>query len=140
MYKYPDGTLRVNPPTTVVYNGYIRKFTDLSTEEAAGLGYYVAVPIKREQFTIYETRWDLDGLIYREYIVSSTVDTTAKLSNDIAEIENRYAIKLSALDASLINALWADGEAAAEVRAELSAKRSAAIIEKTAEINALFGL
>lgn len=140
MWKYPDGTFRQNPPARVEYAGYIRDFADLTPAQRDELGYNEAVPLKREPYTTYETKWELDGLVYKETIVSATVDSSAKLSNDIAEIEKKYAAKLAALDASLINALWSDGDNEATVRTALSAKRATVVMEKTAEINALFGL
>lgn len=79
MFRYSDGTYRQNPPAKVEHNGLIRKFSDLSREQWDGLGYNEAVPIDREPFTTYETEWcKNDDLIFRENIITATVDEATK--------------------------------------------------------------
>ena len=81
MFRYSDGTYRQNPPAKVEHMGLIRKFTDLSREQWDGLGYNEAVPIDREPFTTYVTEWcKNDDLIFREKIITATVDETAKMN------------------------------------------------------------
>nr|WP_321513433.1 hypothetical protein [uncultured Pseudodesulfovibrio sp.] len=80
MFRYFDGTYRQNPPARVEHNGLIRKFADLTREQWNELGYNEAVPIDREPFTSYETRWSKsEDLLFREVVVSATVDDAAML-------------------------------------------------------------
>jgi len=79
MWRYPDGTYRINPPTTVVLNGFVTRFNDLTREQWDELNYNEAIPIKREQFTTHQTQWVKDDdLVYREEVISAVVDEAAK--------------------------------------------------------------
>jgi hypothetical protein len=85
MWRYPDGTVRLRPPARVEYDGYIRKFADLTPAQRDEIGYNEAVPIKREPFTTYETEWVKgDDLVYRETAVTAVVDEAAR---DAAEAD-----------------------------------------------------
>ena len=78
----------MTPPTSVVFDGFTRKFTDLTREQWNELGYNEAVPIRLESHTTYETQWlKGDDLIYREEIVSSTVDLDALKSAKLISIQ-----------------------------------------------------
>ena len=141
MWRYPDGTFCQNAPARVECDGYVHKFGDLTTAERDGIGYNEAIPLVREPYTTYETEWTKgDDLIYRETVVSAVVDEAAKMTADISAIEKKYAAQFAELDASLINALWADGTAEASTRVSLSSKRATLTAEKTAEIAALFAV
>lgn len=87
MWKYPDGTMRLTPPARVELDGLIRRFNDLTPEERDRLGFDEAVPVRREPFTAYETRWVKGGdLIFREEIVSAVVDEAAREAHAAAEV------------------------------------------------------
>lgn len=79
MWKFPDGSFRVNPPKQIVVNDVVRTFADLTREELDAQGYNEAVPLRREPYTTYETQWERgEDLIYREAVVSEVVDEAAK--------------------------------------------------------------
>lgn len=81
MFRYPDGTYRQAPPACVEYDGYVRGFFTLSRNEWDELGYNEAIPLRREKYTSYETKWLKGGdLIYREEVVSKTVDEDTRLN------------------------------------------------------------
>lgn len=78
-WKYPDDSMRAAPPARVVFDGFHRKFADLTPAERDALGYNETVPAAREPFTEYVTRWEKgDDLIYRETVVESVVDEAAR--------------------------------------------------------------
>jgi len=79
MFRYSDGTYRQNPPARVEHNGLVRNFTDLSREQWDELGYNEAVPLDRESFTTYETKWSKgNDFFYREEVVAASVDEAAQ--------------------------------------------------------------
>ena len=83
MFRYDNGQFRVIPPATVVLDGFRRNFAELTREQQDGLGYNEAVPIRRDPFTTYETQWVKgEDLIYREEIVTATVEEEAKAAHD----------------------------------------------------------
>ncbi|MBG0791509.1 MAG: phage tail assembly chaperone [Desulfovibrionaceae bacterium] len=79
MFRYPDETYRQTPPAKVEYNGYIRRFYDLTRAEWDELGYNEAVAMMRQPFTAYATAWDKgEDLIYRETVAGAEVDEVAR--------------------------------------------------------------
>lgn len=70
MYRYPDGSIHASLPRFVEMDDQLRPASQLSAEDLADLGYHEAVPLTREPYRTYETEWVLDGLVYREEIVS----------------------------------------------------------------------
>ena len=79
MYRNSKGKFQAAPPASIVCNGYRRRFADLTREERDAVGWNEAVPAPRAPFTTYETRWIKGGdLIYREEVVSATVDEPAR--------------------------------------------------------------
>lgn len=89
MWRYHDGTFKTNPPATVVLDGFCRNLIELTREQRDGLGYNEAVPIRREPFTEYETRWVKgEDLIYREEIVAATVDGEAQTAHEAETVRN----------------------------------------------------
>lgn len=79
MFRYDNGQFRVTPPGSVVYNGYRRAFAELTREERDEIGINEAIPVQREPFTTYATRWVKgEDLLYREEIVTAAVDEAAK--------------------------------------------------------------
>ena len=87
MWRYPDGTFRLNGPARVERAGYIRAFADLTREERDELGYNEAVMLTREPFTAYETRWVKgEDLIWREQAVSAVKDEAARAEAEAAAV------------------------------------------------------
>jgi len=85
MWRYPNGDYGVTPPARVNFDGFLRRFTDLTPEQLDGIGYNKAVPLHREKYTIYETEWTKgEDLTYRETAVSAVVDEAAR---DAAQAE-----------------------------------------------------
>lgn len=79
MFRYNNGQFKLPPPTSVILDGFKRKFADLTRAEWDRLGYNEAVPVSRDPFISYETQWVKgDDLIYREEIVGAMVDEVAK--------------------------------------------------------------
>jgi hypothetical protein len=75
MFRYTTGEFKTNPPTHVNYEGFSRRFSDLSREQWDSLGYNEAIPLCRAPHTKYETQWIKgEDLIYREEIISQSVD------------------------------------------------------------------
>lgn len=88
MYRYKDGTFKVTLPSVVIYDGCRYPINSLTRDQLDEIGYNEAVPIKREPFTSYETRWEKGAdLIYREVVVTAVVDEAAK-----AEAEKQQRI------------------------------------------------
>lgn len=120
MWKY-EQKLMVNPPSTVVVDGFRRAFVDVLTQAGGrgvldGLGYNEAVPCEREPFTEYETRWVKgEDLVFREEVVSVVVDEAARsaaLAEDVRAERDRMLVRSdwtqlvdSALDAEAM-VLW----------------------------------
>lgn len=83
MWRY-NNQFMVNPPTNVVVDGFNKKFVDVLKQDGGRntldiLGYNEAVPLKREAYTEYETRWVKDeDLIVREESISSVVNEEAR--------------------------------------------------------------
>lgn len=99
MFRYNNGQFKQTPPAKVEYNGFYRRFADLSREEWNELGYNEAIPLKREAFTTYETRWVKgDDLIYREEIVSAVEDVDAKNEAEAASVRTERDRLLAASD------------------------------------------
>lgn len=99
MIRNTSGLFTINPPATVTYNGYVVPFTELTREEWDELGYNEAVPLKREPFTTYETRWVKGGdLIYREEATSVIRDTSAFALAEAAAIRAERDTRLRASD------------------------------------------
>lgn len=99
MWKYPDNTYRTTPPAKVEYNDYVHAFFDLSREQWDELGFNEALPVEREPFTVYETRWTKGpDLICREDIVSSEVDEAAKADRKAGDVRSERDRRLSASD------------------------------------------
>ncbi|MCJ2165535.1 MULTISPECIES: tail fiber assembly protein [unclassified Pseudodesulfovibrio] len=87
MYRYPDGTIKLNPPTKLEFAGFIRKFADLTREQRDGLGYNEAVPVARDPFTTYTTEWAKGAdMIYREEITSAVVDEAARAEHEAGQV------------------------------------------------------
>lgn len=77
MFRY-DGQCKITPPATVVHDGYRRRFADLTREQWDAIGWNEAVPVERQPCTAYATEWVKgDDLIYREAVVTATVDEEA---------------------------------------------------------------
>lgn len=100
MFRYSNGQFRVNPPATVVdIDGFRRNFVDLTREELDALGCNEAVPVERKPFTTYETEWQKgEDLIYREAIVSATVDEAARAEAEAVEVRAERDRRLRACD------------------------------------------
>ena len=99
MHRYPDGTFKRTPPARVEYQGYIRRFADLTAEQRDEIGFNEAVPITREPFTTYETTWAKgEDLIYRETVTSAVVDETARFEAEAAAIRVERNRLLAACD------------------------------------------
>lgn len=99
MWRYNNGQFRQTPPATVKFDGYIVPFADLTREQLDALGYNEAVPVKREPFTSYETRWVKgDDLIYREEVVAITVDGAAQGADMAAQARQERNSRLGASD------------------------------------------
>jgi len=78
MYRYPDGTYKLMPPSKVEYKGYMYPFSELTAGQKDEIGYNEAIPFEREPHATYVTEWNKgDDLVYRESILSKTVDTAA---------------------------------------------------------------
>jgi len=87
MYRNRNGQLQVAPPAMVVLNGYRRRFADLTREERDAAGWNEALPADRAPFTTYQTEWDKgEDLIYRETVVSATVDEPARQAHTAAAV------------------------------------------------------
>lgn len=100
MFRHNNGQFRQTPPATVEHDGYRRKFADLTREQWDELGYNEAVPVKREPFTTYETRWVKgDDLIYREEIVGAVVD-------EVAKAEHQAEVMRAERDKRLVDCDW----------------------------------
>ena len=79
MFRYNNGQFKQTSPAKIIFDGFLRNFTDLTREQWDELGYNEAIPAKREPFTTYATKWVKgDDLTYREEIVTATVDKTAQ--------------------------------------------------------------
>lgn len=100
MFRYKNGHFKNNPPLTVEYQGYIVNFGDLSREVWNELGYNEAIPLTREPFVIYETKWVKgDDLIYREVVTSEVINEGAKVAARSEEIRVKR-------DALLVETDW----------------------------------
>lgn len=87
MFRLNNGQFRRTPPTTVVMDGYRQNFADLTRQQWDELGYNEAVAIRREPFTAYETEWVKgEDMIYREEIVSATVDEVGRAEAEATAI------------------------------------------------------
>jgi hypothetical protein len=87
MYRYPDGTFKLNAPAKLAFAGFVRKFADLTREQQDGIGYNEAVPATREPFTTCITEWTKGAdLIYREEITSAVVDEAAKAEYEAEQV------------------------------------------------------
>ena len=83
MFRYDNGQFKTTPPATVVLDGFRRNFAELTREQWDGLGYNEAVPVRRDPFTTYETRWVKgEDLIYREEVVAAIVDGEARTAHE----------------------------------------------------------
>jgi len=99
MWKYPDNTYRINPPTRIEHGGYIRKFNDLTRKEVDEVGFNEAIPVERPPFTTYTTEWKKgDDLISREVIVTTEVDEEAKATHEAKSIRAERDRRLAASD------------------------------------------
>ncbi|WP_272701541.1 tail fiber assembly protein [Desulfovibrio sp. Fe33] len=79
MWRYPDGTFRLNAPARLEQYGMIRPFSGLTREELNELGYNEALPLKRDPYTVYVTAWIRgEDLVFRETAVSAVVDEAAR--------------------------------------------------------------
>ncbi|BDQ34056.1 tail fiber assembly protein [Pseudodesulfovibrio portus] len=100
VWRYPDGSRRAAPPAHVVFDGFRRKFNDLTREQRDAIGYNEAVPVKREPFTAYETAWDKgEDLICRETVMAVQVDDSARAAHVAATIR-------AARDRLLVESDW----------------------------------
>lgn len=97
MFRYND-QLKQIAPAEVVYGGFRRKFCDLSREQWDEIGWNEAIPLKRDPFTLYETQWVKGGLIYREEIVTATVDEAAKAEHEAKSVRSERDRLLAATD------------------------------------------
>lgn len=89
----------VQRPTKVVINSFWRRFDDLSSEELDSIGWNAAVPLTREPFTTYGTRWVKgDDLIYREESVTAVVDEEAKAEAEAAAVRTERDARLTSCD------------------------------------------
>ena len=79
MWRYPDRTFKQNSPSKVEKDGYIVKFSSLTSEEQDALGYNEAVPVNRDSEYIYDTAWEKDDLVYNEINVTAPVFREAEL-------------------------------------------------------------
>ena len=87
MFRYNSGQFRVIPPATVVMDGFRRNFAELTREQQDALGYNEAVPVRRDPFTTYRTQWVKgEDLIYREEVVTATVDEEARAAHEAGAV------------------------------------------------------
>ena len=99
MFRY-DNQFKQTPPATVEYQGFRRKFFDLTREQWDELGYNEAIAIEREPFTTYTTEWVKgDDLICREEVVNAVVDEAAKTATAKATRAVEINAELATLDA-----------------------------------------
>lgn len=114
MWKCSDGTFRNTPPARVELDGFMHRFAELTREERDRAGFNEAVPLRREPFTVYETRWVRGGdLICREEVVSAVLDEAAREAHAAAGVraERDRLLALSDWtqldDAPVDHVLWA---------------------------------
>lgn len=147
MFRHPDGTYKTNTPSRVEYNGYTRKFADLTREQWNEIGYNEAVPLKRESFTTYETQWVKgEDLIYREEVVNSVVDEAARykslkstMQKEITEGADAVLAAIAPEYGSVIRETWETQSAEAELvlagaLPEAEAVNLAAMVAKRVEV------
>ena len=112
MFRKHNGQLMTTPPATVELDGFVRKFAALSREEWDSIGFNEAVPVRREPFTAYETRWVTgDDLICREEVVSQTLDEAARDASLAAELRTRRNLGLTATDWTQLQDAGLDAQA-----------------------------
>jgi hypothetical protein len=90
MWRYRDNTFKQKLPRCIDLDGFSYATADLTREQWDTAGYNEAIPVKREPFTSYETKWVKgDDLIYREEAVSATLDeeTRDKALSDTIRVE-----------------------------------------------------
>lgn len=98
MFRYNNQFKQI-PPATVEYQGFRRKFFDLNREQWDKIGWNEAIPVKREPFTKYSTQWVKgDDLIYREEIVTTTMDEAARNEQIASETRSRRDSLLAMTD------------------------------------------
>lgn len=120
MWKLSDGTFRNNPPARVELDGLVRRFADLTLEERDAAGFNEAVPLEREPFTRYRTRWVKGGdLVYREEIVEAVVDETARATHAATAARAERDRLLAASDWTQLGDVPVDGPAWAAYRQAL---------------------
>ena len=94
-WKYPDGSMRINPPAKVEFEGFWRKFFDLTPEQRLALGYEeVTAPprpvIEPDPYDIPPLYLDLSkitiGQAEQLYEASLAGDSTATLI--VEQLEN----------------------------------------------------
>ncbi len=99
MFRYNTGEFRTNPPATVAHQGFRKPFTALTREQWDELGYNEAIPLSREPYTIYETQWTKgDDLIYREEIISQSIDEAARTTAQTQTIRTERNRRLAETD------------------------------------------
>lgn len=95
----PRRNLSAESPAKVEHDGLIRDFNALAREDWDSLGYNEAVPLRREPFTGYVTAWTKgDDYIYRETIITATVDEEAKAAHESKAIRTERDRLLTASD------------------------------------------
>lgn len=133
---------------------FVSRFPDVSFPQSINyedFGYAVVFPTPQPETDWYhiacetapvltdkghwEQRWDVVEVTRTPEEVEAK--QSAEIMAKLAEIESRYAQKLAALDASLINALWVDGTQEASTRAALKQKKMKMLQDQDDEINAL---
>jgi len=99
MFRYNENQFKMTPPANIVYEGFLRKFTDLTREEWDELGWNEAIPMKREPFVDYETEWTKgDDLICREKELSRTENEQAKAAHEAELVRTERDLRLKATD------------------------------------------
>ena len=112
MFRYNNGQFRVTPPAKIEFEGFQRRFGDLTREQWAELGYHEAVPLRREPFTTYETEWVKgDDLIYREKVVAATVDEASRSEAEKRGVRTERDRRLRATDWTQLKDTTLEGEA-----------------------------
>ena len=99
MFRYPSGQFQKTLPSQLTIEDVVHPTSGWTTSQWNEHGYYKAQPLKREAFTTYTTKWELEDGVYKEVILGTVVDEDAKAAaeTDARKIEIENA--LEALDA-----------------------------------------
>ncbi len=77
-----NNILIADPPAQICFNGFLRRFSELTREEWDELGYNEAVPLQREPFTDCRTQWVKGAdLVMREEAYEILVDEAGRYAH-----------------------------------------------------------